>query len=66
MPGYETIMIDFCYYFHFPQAFSFLSLFLFIGMLVYFFAARYALRWPSHGEKAPNKGYEQTDDLVDE
>ena len=48
------------------QAFSFLSLFLFIGMLGYFFAARYALKWPSHGEDPPKKeGYEQTDDLAE-
>jgi hypothetical protein len=48
------------------QAFSFLSLFLFVGMLGYFFAARYALKWPSHGEDPPKKkGYEQTDDLVE-
>ena len=42
------------------QAFSFLALFLFIGMLVYFFAARYVLRWSTHGEKPPNKEYEPT------
>jgi hypothetical protein len=56
----------FFFIFH-MQAFSFLSLFLFIGMLGYFFAARYALKWPSHGEDPPKKkGYEQTDDLVEE
>ena len=32
------------------QAFSFFSLFLFIGMIGYFFVARYMLKWSTHGE----------------
>ena len=32
------------------QAFSFFSLFLFIGMTGYFFVARYMLKWSTHGE----------------
>ena len=32
------------------QAFSFLSLFLFVGMIGYFFVARYLLKWSTHGE----------------
>lgn len=46
---------------HTLQAFSFLALFLFVGMLIYFFVARYVLRWTTHGENPPNKEYEQTD-----
>ena len=32
------------------QGFSFFALFLFAGMLVYFFVARYVLKWSTHGE----------------
>jgi hypothetical protein len=36
------------------QAFSFFALFLFIGMIVYFFLAKYhVFLWPSHGDEAP-------------
>ena len=41
---------------YYLQAFSFLALFLFIGMIVYFLLARYVFLWPSHGDVAPAGG----------
>ena len=42
-----TSLLYFTPYF---QAVSFFSLFLFVGMIIYFFVARYMLKWSTHGE----------------
>lgn len=34
------------------QAFSFFSMFVHIGMIIYFLVARYALKWSTHGEES--------------
>ena len=44
------------------QAFSFFSLFLFVGMIGYFFVARYVLKWTTHGEQVSSAGATSSQD----
>lgn len=48
------------------QAFSFFSLFLFIGMIAYFFIARYILKWTTHGEKVAARSSAESDEPQDD